>query len=95
MFLVPKVPLVEQQRRVMEENLAETVKGYTGAMGVDFWDRTAWQKEFNEADILVMTRTYRASQPLGVSYHHLSTNISQYSETRPLDDESSKSTFLS
>jgi endoribonuclease Dicer len=59
MFLVPKVPLVDQQRKVMEENTTLTVKGYTGAMGVDFWDRTAWLKEFNEADILVMTRRYQ------------------------------------
>jgi hypothetical protein len=31
------------------------IRGYTGAMGVDGWDRTAWQKEFMEADVLVMT----------------------------------------
>jgi hypothetical protein len=32
-----------------------TIKGYTGAMGVDGWDRTAWRKEFTDADVLVMT----------------------------------------
>ena len=31
------------------------VKHYVGEMGVDFWDKNIWQKEFNENNVLVMT----------------------------------------
>jgi hypothetical protein len=84
MFLVPKVPLVDQQRKVMEENTALAVKGFTGAMGVDFWDRTAWQKEFNEADILVMTRKYSGPAALRL-LTFFSPDISQRPETCTLE----------
>lgn len=55
LFLVPKVPLVDQQRAFLEENTPFKVRGYSGAMGVDYWDKTAWTKEFMGVDILVMT----------------------------------------
>ncbi|KAG8835582.1 Dicer-like protein 1 [Serendipita sp. 400] len=54
-FLVPQVPLVEQQRLFLEENSSLEIRGYTGSMGVDGWNRSAWINEFMEADVLVMT----------------------------------------
>lgn len=39
------------------------IRGYTGAMGVDGWDRTAWQKEFMESDVLVMTCEFTKRHP--------------------------------
>lgn len=54
-FLVPKVPLVEQQANVLMKHTPLRVKGYYGQMGVDAWDRAIWEKEFEENDALVMT----------------------------------------
>ncbi|KAF8344148.1 uncharacterized protein EI90DRAFT_3284602 [Cantharellus anzutake] len=54
-FLVPKVPLVEQQATVFRNNTALSVKGYFGDLGVDNWDRTAWTAEFEKHEVLVMT----------------------------------------
>ena len=31
------------------------VRNYVGAMGVDFWDKNEWEKEFSENSVLVMT----------------------------------------
>lgn len=54
-FLVPKVPLVDQQANVLMKHTPLRVKGYYGQMGVDAWDRAIWAKEFEENDALVMT----------------------------------------
>ncbi|KAG8902461.1 Dicer-like protein 1 [Tulasnella sp. 403] len=55
-FLVPKVPLVQQQQDfVASQTTGLKIKGYIGAMGVDLWDREEWLKEINGHDILVMT----------------------------------------
>lgn len=55
-FLSIIVPLAEQQANAVRQNTSLKVKHYTGDMGVDFWDREKWHKEFNtEADVLVMT----------------------------------------
>ncbi|KLO19664.1 hypothetical protein SCHPADRAFT_843134, partial [Schizopora paradoxa] len=54
-FLVPKVPLVDQQRDFLEEQTPLRIRGYKGAMGVDNWDKSTWHKEFDNADVLVMT----------------------------------------
>lgn len=49
------VPLAEQQMNVIDKNLPLDVKFFTGDMGVDFWNRDQWIKEFNANDVLVMT----------------------------------------
>lgn len=54
-FLVPKVPLVIQQAKVLETHTSLRVRGYCGEMGVDIWDRPKWHKELDEHDVLVMT----------------------------------------
>ena len=54
-FLVPNVPLVDQQRDFLVKQTPLRVKGYKGAMGVDDWDKLRWEDEFSAADCLVMT----------------------------------------
>ncbi|KAL5528914.1 hypothetical protein ACEPAG_4888 [Sanghuangporus baumii] len=54
-FLVPKVPLVDQQRSFLSEQTPLVVRGYTGAMGVEAWDKGRWALEFTQSDCLVMT----------------------------------------
>lgn len=55
-FLVPKVPLVEQQKSFIAGQTAGLrIGGYIGAMGVDLWDRPKWLKELQEHDVFVMT----------------------------------------
>ena len=49
------MPLAEQQAKAVSQNTSLKVKHYTGDMGVDFWDKHTWRKEFNENDVLVMT----------------------------------------
>ncbi|EJU05694.1 hypothetical protein DACRYDRAFT_113750 [Dacryopinax primogenitus] len=54
-FIVPKVPLVEQQREAIAQQTSLEARGYYGALDVDYWKREQWAKEFDEADVLVMT----------------------------------------
>lgn len=54
-FLVPKVPLVEQQTEFLRKQTPLKIKGYYGAMGVDSWDLSSWQTELDDRDVLVMT----------------------------------------
>ncbi|KAG9051388.1 Dicer-like protein 1 [Tulasnella sp. UAMH 9824] len=55
-FLVPKVPLVEQQKNfIVGQTDGLKIGGYIGAMGVDLWDRPKWLKELQEHDVFVMT----------------------------------------
>ncbi len=49
------VPLVNQQSKAIETHTNLKVGKYSGDMGVDFWDKTKWESEFNENDVLVMT----------------------------------------
>lgn len=56
-FLVPKVPLVDQHCDFLSIQTHLVVRGYKGAMGVDEWDEPRWRKEFSSADVLVMTGT--------------------------------------
>ena len=49
------VPLVTQQADEIRRVTCLTVSHYTGDMGVDFWDRKRWVKEFDENEVLVMT----------------------------------------
>lgn len=54
-FLVPKVPLVDQHCDFLTGQTNLRIRGYKGAMGVDEWDESRWRKEFTNADVLVMT----------------------------------------
>ncbi|XP_073247902.1 endoribonuclease Dicer-like isoform X3 [Porites lutea] len=49
------VPLASQQAKVIDKNTDLNVRHYVGEMGVDFWDKKIWEKEFNDNNILVMT----------------------------------------
>ena len=55
-FLVPKVPLVDQQREFLSCQTPLEVRGYIGAMNVDSWGAARWAVEFKQADVLIMTR---------------------------------------
>lgn len=54
-FSVLTVPLVFQQAKVIEDETDLKVGKYVGDMGVDFWDKSQWQKEFKENQVFVMT----------------------------------------
>lgn len=62
-FLVPKVPLVDQQRDFLAQQTPLLVSGYKGAMDVDSWDKNRWEEEFFAADCLVMTGIPCSSSP--------------------------------
>lgn len=49
------VPLASQQAKAIEKHTDLKVKHYVGEMGVDFWDKPTWEREFNESNVLVMT----------------------------------------
>ena len=49
------VPLVSQQKKVIDRNTDLAVGGYVGEMGVDFWDDEKWQQELKKFQVLVMT----------------------------------------
>ena len=49
------VPLVFQQAKAIDLHTALNVKPYCGEMGVDFWTKDVWLKEFEENHVLVMT----------------------------------------
>lgn len=66
-FLVPKVPLVDQQREFLANQTPLEVRGYAGSMGTDGWDRGRWMEEFREADVLVMTGAHILSSLKGAS----------------------------
>lgn len=50
------MPLVTQQSEYIEKHTGLTVGKYCGEMGVDDWDSTRWNYEYNTNNILVMTR---------------------------------------
>ena len=54
-FLFFTVPLASQQAKVIGKHTDLMVKHYVGDMGVDFWNKNIWEKEFNDNNILVMT----------------------------------------
>lgn len=54
-FLVNNVPLVNQQKKVIEQRCAVTVGGYSGEDGVDYWDKAKWDTELETNQVIVMT----------------------------------------
>jgi endoribonuclease Dicer len=54
-FLVPKVPLVDQQGDFIAAQTPLRVCKLSGIVGVDMADRRRWQKRFKEHDVFVMT----------------------------------------
>nr|AWH61386.1 putative dicerB [Actinia equina] len=54
-FLVNTVPLVAQQRKVIDQNTDLSVGKYVGEDGVDFWGKERWLKELKDHQVLVMT----------------------------------------
>jgi hypothetical protein len=54
-FLVPRVPLVFQQAEVIRLNTELDVGEYCGEHNSDHFNVKAWEEEFNNRDVLVMT----------------------------------------
>ncbi|EIN07990.1 hypothetical protein PUNSTDRAFT_144457 [Punctularia strigosozonata HHB-11173 SS5] len=54
-FLVPKVPLVEQQATFIERQTPLRVGQCYGANAWDLTDRGAWRRQFAASDVIVMT----------------------------------------
>ena len=54
-FLVPKVPLVEQQGNFIAQHTALRVAQVHSEISAGVMDRTKWSNLFSQADVLVMT----------------------------------------
>ncbi|KAJ2950975.1 hypothetical protein O0L34_g5352 [Tuta absoluta] len=55
-FLVNTIPLVTQQKKVIQKMCAvKSVAGYSGEDGVDYWDKNKWDAELSEHEVIVMT----------------------------------------
>ncbi|KAI0324687.1 hypothetical protein GY45DRAFT_1364938 [Cubamyces sp. BRFM 1775] len=54
-FLVPKVALVQQQGEFISKQTTLRVRQFSGATAHDMGDREGWKKEFEDADVFVMT----------------------------------------
>lgn len=53
-FLVPSVPLVDQQCAFIQETTSLIAKSFCGADGVDDWTEAEWREVFNSTNVLVM-----------------------------------------
>jgi superfamily II DNA or RNA helicase len=56
-FLVPKVPLVEQQADFIAKRTPLRVCKLHGMLGADLTDRAAWRNTFEQHDVFVLTGT--------------------------------------
>jgi hypothetical protein len=54
-FLVPKVPLVDQQANFIADQTPLRVCKLHGIIGVDMTDRAGWRKKFKRYDVFVLT----------------------------------------
>ncbi|KAI0355038.1 hypothetical protein OH77DRAFT_1425091 [Trametes cingulata] len=54
-FLVPKVALVQQQGEFISRQTSLRVRQFSGATAHDMGYREGWRKEFEDADVFVMT----------------------------------------
>lgn len=54
-FIVPKVPLVEQQGNFIAKHTPLRVKQLHGATALDMTNRSGWKSIFDRSDVLVMT----------------------------------------
>lgn len=54
-FIVPSVALVFQQHAVLEANLDHNIARFCGAMKVDRWDKSVWDRHFSENKVVVCT----------------------------------------
>lgn len=54
-FLVPKVALVQQQGEFIAKQTSLRVRQFSGATAHEMANRTGWKREFENADVFVMT----------------------------------------
>lgn len=62
-FLVPKVPLVEQQSIFIAQHTSLRVAQVHSEVSASVTDRTRWTDLFSQADVLVMTGEYVSPRP--------------------------------
>ena len=60
-FLVSSVPLVDQQKREIENTTAMNVGSYCGADGVDDWGQEEWNKQLEMRGDLFATSCFHMS----------------------------------
>ncbi|XP_045523187.1 endoribonuclease Dicer isoform X2 [Pieris brassicae] len=54
-FLVNTVPLVNQQKHVIEEMCPVTVGAYSGEDQLDYWNKSKWDSELAQYEVIIMT----------------------------------------
>ncbi|KAG7298937.1 hypothetical protein JYU34_017404 [Plutella xylostella] len=55
-FLVNNIPLVDQQRNMIERRCpVDGVAGYSGEDRVDYWNKDKWDEELSKHQVIVMT----------------------------------------
>jgi superfamily II DNA or RNA helicase len=84
-FLVPKVPLVDQQGDFIAAQTPLRVCKLSGTVGVDMADRRGWEKRFKNHDVFVMTGNLYS--PHTVTYTKLcfSSDILEFIDTLTLE----------
>lgn len=55
------VALMHQQSQYLGRHVGLPCKGYSGDMGVDFWDETIWKKEINDHCVRIQFRSLEPS----------------------------------
>ena len=50
-FIVNTVPLVAQQTNYIARHTGLICRGYSGEMGVDYWNKMEWEKEICEVQV--------------------------------------------
>lgn len=57
-FLVPRVALVEQQAKYIQDNTPLRVLRLAGTLDIELNDRMRWARRLKQCDVLVMTRKF-------------------------------------
>jgi DEAD/DEAH box helicase len=86
-FLVPKVPLVEQQGKFIAQHTALRVAQVHSDVSAGVMDRTRWANLFSQSDVLVMTGKPTCILSVSSFLIDLRTNIPEHTHTFALEHE--------
>ena len=84
-FIVPKVPLVEQQAEVIKRYTTLRVMKLHGSMEMDLSHRAGWKKKFESHDVFVMTGGFYLTSRLALLINGDSSNIFEPHHARTMD----------
>jgi len=84
-FLVPKVPLVEQQAEAIGRYTTLRVMKLHGAMEMDLSNRAGWKKKLESHDVFVMTGGFYFTSDVAIFIDRGSSNIFEPHHTRTVD----------